>query len=80
MPHRLFEMAFEIGRHPIVVEEGVVDGLIGDFHPDVVVHTAASYKNPDDWQADALTNCVGSANIARACSTLVFASENWRVW
>jgi UDP-glucose 4-epimerase len=55
-----------------VVEESiastrVVDGLIGDFRPDVVVHTAASYKNPDDWEADALTNCVGSANIARAC-------------
>jgi UDP-glucose 4-epimerase len=50
-----------------IVEERVVDGLIGDFRPDVVVHTAASYKNPDDWQGDALTNCVGSANIARAC-------------
>lgn len=45
----------------------VVDGLIGDFRPDVVIHTAASYKNPDDWESDALTNCVGSANVARAC-------------
>ena len=32
-----------------------------------MIHTAASYKDPDDWQADALTNCVGSANVARAC-------------
>jgi UDP-glucose 4-epimerase len=32
----------------------------------VVIHTAASYKNPDDWHGDALTNCVGSANVARA--------------
>src|SRR5215831_109431 len=45
----------------------VIDGLIGDFRPDVVVHTAASYKDPDDWEADALTNCVGTANVARAC-------------
>jgi UDP-glucose 4-epimerase len=45
----------------------VVDGLIGDFRPDVVIHTAASYKNPDDWEADASTNCVGSANVARSC-------------
>src|SRR5215472_10978488 len=45
----------------------LVDGLIGDFRPDVVVHTAASYKDPDDWESDALTNCVGSANVARAC-------------
>ena len=45
----------------------VIDKLIGDFRPDVVVHTAASYKDPDDWEADALTNCVGTANVARAC-------------
>lgn len=45
----------------------VVNGLIADFRPDVVIHTAASYKNPDDWESDTLTNCVGSANIARAC-------------
>jgi UDP-glucose 4-epimerase len=50
-----------------IVDARVVDGLIGDFRPDVVIHTAASYKDPDDWHADALTNCVGSANVARAC-------------
>ncbi len=50
-----------------IADPGVVDGLVGDFRPDVVIHTAASYKNPDDWHADALTNCVGSANVARAC-------------
>ena len=52
-----------------IVDAAVVDRLIGDFRPDVVVHTAASYKDPDDWQADALTNCVGSANVAHACKT-----------
>jgi UDP-glucose 4-epimerase len=49
-----------------IVNAAVVDELIGGFRPDVVIHTAASYKDPDDWQSDALTNCVGSANIARA--------------
>lgn len=44
----------------------VVDGLLSDFKPDVVVHTAASYKDPDDWTSDALVNAVGSANIAKA--------------
>src|SRR5438094_4224132 len=61
-PHsrlRLVEDSIPNGR--------VVDGLIGDFRPDVVVHTAASYKDPDDWEADARTNCVGSAIVARAC-------------
>ena len=50
-----------------IVRAQVIDGLIGDFRPDVVVHTAASYKDPDDWETDSRTNCVGSANVARAC-------------
>src|ERR1051326_6866847 len=50
-----------------IVDKRVVDALVGDFRPDVVIHTAASYKDPDDWQGDALTNCVGSANVAHAC-------------
>ncbi|HEX3861626.1 MAG TPA: NAD-dependent epimerase/dehydratase family protein [Stellaceae bacterium] len=52
-----------------IVDAGVVDELIGGFRPDVVIHTAASYKDPDDWHSDAQTNCVGSANVAKACKT-----------
>ena len=55
-----------------IVKRRTIDGLVGDFRPDAVIHTAASYKDPDDWQSDALTNCVGSANVARACKT-------WRI-
>ena len=40
--------------------------LVGDFKPDVVIHTAASYKDPDDWHSDAMTNVVGGANLIRA--------------
>jgi len=50
-----------------IVNAKVLDGLIADYKPDVVVHTAASYKDPDDWEADALTNCVGGANVAKSC-------------
>ncbi len=50
-----------------IVDAKVVSGLIADFRPDVVIHTAASYKDPDNWEADTLTNCVGGANIAKAC-------------
>jgi UDP-glucose 4-epimerase len=50
-----------------IVNAKRLDSLIGDFRPDVVIHTAASYKNPDDWESDALTNCVGGANVAKAC-------------
>jgi UDP-glucose 4-epimerase len=50
-----------------IADPRLVDELVGGFRPDVVIHTAASYKDPDDWHSDALTNCVGAANIARAC-------------
>lgn len=35
------------------------------FMPEVVVHAAASYKDPDDWVGDARTNVVGTANICQ---------------
>jgi UDP-glucose 4-epimerase len=44
----------------------LVHDLVADFRPDVIIHTAASYKNPDDWYNDALTNCVGGCNVIDA--------------
>ena len=41
-----------------------LNDIFKDFIPEVVVHTAASYKDPNDWYSDTLTNCVGGANIA----------------
>lgn len=38
-----------------------MEPLFECFKPDAVVHTAASYKDPDDWYNDTLTNCVGGA-------------------
>ena len=40
--------------------------IVDSFSPDVIIHTAASYKSPDDWYNDTLTNCVGGANIIEA--------------
>ena len=40
--------------------------LMADFKPDVVVHTAVSYKNPNDWYNDTLTNCVGGSILVDA--------------
>ena len=40
-----------------------MEEIFEEFQPDVVVHTAASYKDPDDWYNDTLTNCVGGSNI-----------------
>jgi UDP-glucose 4-epimerase len=49
-----------------IADKPLIDQLIGDFKPDVIVHTAASYKDPDDWYEDALTNVVGGANLVKA--------------
>ena len=44
----------------------LVDKLFNQFQPDSVVHTAASYKDPNDWYNDSLTNCVGGSNVISA--------------
>ena len=49
-----------------IANRDMVDKLVGDFKPDAIVHTAASYKDPDDWYNDTLTNCVGGSNIVDA--------------
>jgi UDP-glucose 4-epimerase len=49
-----------------IADKPLVDRLFAEFRPDAVVHTAASYKDPDDWHNDTLTNCVGGANIVNA--------------
>lgn len=65
-----------LGPHPnltlaedSIVNNRIINQLISDFRPDVVVHAAASYKDPDDWETDALVNCTGTAIVARACKT-----------
>ena len=41
-----------------------LEDIYKNFKPNIVVHAAASYKDPNDWYSDSLTNCVGGANIA----------------
>jgi len=50
-----------------IVDGALIDRLFAEFKPNVVVHTAASYKDPEDWGTDALVNAAGTANIAKAC-------------
>jgi UDP-glucose 4-epimerase len=49
-----------------IADKTLVDRLVSDFRPDAIVHTAASYKDPDDWYNDTLTNCVGGSNVVDA--------------
>ncbi|HEY3613653.1 MAG TPA: NAD-dependent epimerase/dehydratase family protein [Gaiellales bacterium] len=53
----------------------VVEGTIADpelvakafaFGPELVVHAAASYKDPAAWAEDSRTNVVGSSNVVQA--------------
>lgn len=70
---------FETGRPEHVAKSNnyqFVEGSIGDtalinkvfaeFKPDVVVHTAAAYKDPDDWVTDVQTNTMGMVNLVNA--------------
>ncbi|MDF1610279.1 NAD-dependent epimerase/dehydratase family protein [Hoeflea sp. YIM 152468] len=49
-----------------IIDADVVDKTMEEFGPDVVIHTAASYKDPEDWYSDALVNGVGTANVAKS--------------
>lgn len=49
-----------------IADKSLIDKTVSEFKPDVIVHTAASYKDPDDWYNDTLTNCVGGSNMVHA--------------
>ncbi len=49
-----------------IANRDLVYELMDEFRPDAVVHAACSYKDPDDWYNDTLTNCVGGAILVDA--------------
>jgi len=56
-----------------VVEGDIANGQLvhetfEKFKPDVVVHAAAAYKDPDNWVEDASTNVIGSVHVAKAAN------------
>jgi nucleoside-diphosphate-sugar epimerase len=53
-----------------IADKALMYKLIGDFKPDVIIHTAVAYKDPDDWVEDALTNTTGGAVLIRAAMEL----------
>ena len=60
-PHENLEIVIDS-----IANKEVVDRLFSEFKPDAIVHTAASYKDPNDWYNDTLTNCVGGSNVINA--------------
>ena len=53
-----------------IADPDLVNRTFDEHRPEVVVHAAASYKDPDNWYGDALTNVVGTVNVVRASERL----------
>jgi UDP-glucose 4-epimerase len=49
-----------------IADFATVERAFRDFKPDVVIHSAAAYKDPANWREDAATNVTGAINVARA--------------
>jgi len=49
-----------------IADAALVNECFSTFKPDIVIHAAAAYKDPNDWVEDARTNVIGSAHVARA--------------
>src|SRR5262245_30762188 len=49
-----------------IADSDLVNRLFDEFQPEVVIHAAAAYRDPDDWAEDARTNVLGSANVVLA--------------
>lgn len=52
-----------------VCDSDFIQRQFESFLPTHVVHSAASYKDPNDWETDALVNVVGTNNLVRASET-----------
>lgn len=53
-----------------IADKALVNKTFADFIPDVVVHAAASYKDPNNWEEDALTNVLGTIYVTEAAKKL----------
>lgn len=49
-----------------ICNEKLINDLMRDFTPDLVVHAAASYKDPKNWVEDSNTNVLGTAIVCKA--------------
>lgn len=55
-------------REGSIADGELVDECFEQFKPEIVVHSAAAYKDPDDWVEDTATNVTGTINVARAAA------------
>jgi UDP-glucose 4-epimerase len=49
-----------------IADRKLLFNLFKNFRPECVVHAAASYKDPDNWEEDCRTNALGGAIVTEA--------------
>jgi UDP-glucose 4-epimerase len=49
-----------------IADVAVVERAFDTCQPEIVIHAAASYKDPENWAEDARTNVEGTANVVKA--------------
>src|SRR6185503_11939261 len=47
-----------------IAERAPLYRVANEFEPELVIHCAASYKDPDKWHLDTQTNVMGAINVA----------------
>jgi len=53
-----------------IADKAFVDQVFTEFAPDKVVHAAAAYKDPDNWEEDAQTNVLGTIYVTQAAKRM----------
>ena len=53
-----------------IADSALVNRIFREFLPEIVVHAAASYRDPKDWAEDVKTNALGSAILVQASEEL----------
>lgn len=49
-----------------IVDAELVNKVFSSFKPTHVIHSAAAYKDPNNWVEDSQTNVIGSINVVQA--------------
>src|SRR5438105_3563014 len=53
-----------------ISDPALITHAFEDFKPEIVIHAAASYKDPENWPEDVLTNVHGTANVCKAAKKM----------
>lgn len=51
-----------------VADTKLINELVKEFNPELIINSAAAYKDPLNWAEDTTTNILGSINVAKAAA------------